>query len=100
MEVPGYGDAMAAPRPLNGLTYKPSPDPNNKGGVPWYQGPAPVVTSATTFGQWWMDSTYTNNAHVVGNLELAALAGSTSLYRFCSQPHSVCRGLYPFHITL
>ena len=40
-----------------------------------YRGPAPIVTSATTFGQWCVDSTYTGNTHTVGVLELAPIGG-------------------------
>jgi len=97
--VPGYGDATLAPRPLGGLAYK-SP-PGNELGAPWYQGPAPVVTTATTFGQWWADGTYesdgtTAGQHAIGVLELGPVTGgATNLYRFSSAPHSVWGGFYP-----
>src|SRR6185312_5060356 len=96
--VPGYGDATLAPRPLGGLKYVNS---GNALGSPWYQGPAPVVTSATTFGQWWADGTYesdgtTTGKHAIGVLELGPVTGgATNLYRFSSAPHSVWGGFYP-----
>ena len=60
-----------------------------------YKGPAPVVASAASFGQWWTDNTYTNNTHTVGTLELGPVEGSTSLFRFSSAPHSVYGGFFP-----
>jgi fibro-slime domain-containing protein len=96
--VPGYGDATMNGRPLSSLKYV---DSNNALGSPWYQGPAPVVTSATTFGQWWADGTWesdgtTSGQHAVGIMELGPVAGGTSnLYRFSSAPHSVWGGFFP-----
>ena len=57
--VPGYAMAQS---PTIGLIYT-----DGASGHPMYRGPAPIVTSATTFGQWWIDSTYTGNTHVVGS---------------------------------
>ncbi|HXJ21894.1 MAG TPA: DUF4215 domain-containing protein [Polyangia bacterium] len=97
--VPGYGDASTtAGRPLSYLKYV---DSNNSLGSPWYQGPAPVVTSATTFGQWWADGTWesdgtTAGQHAVGIMELGPVAmGTSNLYRFSSAPHSVWGGFFP-----
>ena len=100
--VPGYGDAATtAGRPLSTIPYQNS---GNKIGSPWYKGPAPVVTSATTFGQWWVDGTYesdgaTAGKHAVATLELAAVAGQANLYRFSSPPHSVWGGFFPIDPT-
>ena len=85
--VPGYTIANS---PLNGLTYV-----GGSGGHPMYKGPAPVATSATTFGQWWTDSAYTNKTHTVATLELGPVSGATNLYRFSSAPHSVYGGFFP-----
>ncbi|MGA7742425.1 MAG: DUF4215 domain-containing protein [Polyangia bacterium] len=85
--VPGYTMANS---PLNGLTYVGGTD-----GHPLYKGSAPVATSAATFGQWWVDSSYTNNTHTVGTIELGPVAGQTNLYRFSSAPHSVYGGFFP-----
>ena len=86
--VPGY--TQAANGPTNGLTYTAGAN-----GHPMYKGPAPVVTSATTFGQWWTDSKYTDNKHIVSNLELGPVAGATNLYRFSSPPHTVFGNFFP-----
>ena len=86
--VPGY--TQAANGPTNGLTYV-----GGANGHPMYKGPAPIVTSATTFGQWWADSAFTNKTHTVGTLELGPVAGATNLYRFSSAPHSVYGGFFP-----
>jgi len=64
-------------------------------GHPMYKGPAPIVTSADTFAQWWVDSKYTNNTHIVSTLELGPVAGATNLYRFSSPPHSVYGNFFP-----
>ena len=96
--VPGYGDAAAtAGRPLSTIAYKNS---GNALGSPWYQGPAPVVSSATTFGQWWADGTWESDGATAGKhatqfLELGPVPGGTNLYRFSSAPHSVWGGFYP-----
>ena len=47
-----------------------------------YRGPAPVVSSATTFGQWWTDSMYTSNTHAVGTLEMKSIGNGQ--YQFSS----------------
>ena len=85
--VPGYA---AANSPTTGLTYV-----GGGNGHPMYKGPAPVVASAASFGQWWTDNTYTNNTHTVGTLELGPVEGSTSLFRFSSAPHSVYGSFFP-----
>ena len=58
-----------------------------------YRGPAPVVTSATTFGQWWVDGTWTGGTHSVGILEMNAIGGGQ--YQFSSQVNSVTGGFFP-----
>jgi len=90
--VPGYTMTNS---PLAGLTYVAGPN-----GHPQYKGPAPVVTSATTFSQWWADGSYESDGttvgqHAVGVLELSAVAGAANLYRFSSAPHSVWGGFFP-----
>jgi len=64
-------------------------------GHPLYKGPAPLATSATTFGQWWIDSSYTNNTHTVATLELGPIAGAANLYRYTSAQDSVYGGFFP-----
>jgi fibro-slime domain-containing protein len=59
-----------------------------------YRGPAPVVASAASFGQWWVDGTYTNNTHQVGILEMKA-TGVANQYQFSSQVNSVTGGFFP-----
>jgi fibro-slime domain-containing protein len=86
--VPGY--TQAANGPTNGLTYV-----GGANGHPMYKGPAPIVSSAATFGQWWTDSSFTNNKHTVATLELGQVAGQTNLYRFSSAPHSIYGGFFP-----
>ena len=85
--VPGYTMTNS---PLNGLTYV-----GGSSGHPMYKGPAPVATSAATFGQWWADSSFSNNKHTVSSLELGPVAGATNLYRFSSAPHSVYGNFFP-----
>jgi fibro-slime domain-containing protein len=84
--VPGY--SQAANGPTNGLTYI-----EGAQGHPMYRGPAPVVTSATTFGQWWIDSAYTGDTHTVGMLELKSIGGGQ--YQFSSQVNLVTGGFFP-----
>jgi fibro-slime domain-containing protein len=86
--VPGY--TQVANGPTNGLTYV-----GGANGHPMYKGLAPIATSATTFGQWWTDSKYTNNTHIVSTLELGPVEGQTNLYRFSSAPHSVYGNFFP-----
>jgi fibro-slime domain-containing protein len=90
--VPGYGDAGTAGHVLNGLTYVQG---ETMGGSPMYRGPAPVVTSAASFGQWWVDSTYTGNTHSVGLLEMHSLGGNPAKYQYSSQVNSVTGGFFP-----
>jgi fibro-slime domain-containing protein len=61
-------------------------------GHPMYRGPAPIVKDATSFGQWWVDSSFTNNTHIVGTLELAQMG---TQYQFTSAPHAVYGGFFP-----
>jgi fibro-slime domain-containing protein len=84
--VPGYTMAQS---PTIGLTYT-----DGASGHPMYRGPAPVVASATSFGQWWVDSMqYTNNTHSVGILEMKSIGGGQ--YQFSSQVNSVTGGFFP-----
>ena len=85
--VPGYTMANS---PLNALTLV-----SGTSGHPLYKGPAPLATSAATFGQWWVDNSYTNNTHTVATLELGPVAGATNLYRYTSAPDSVYGGFFP-----
>jgi len=85
--VPGYTQATNGP--TNGLTYT-----NGASGHPMYRGPAPVVSSASTFATWWTDSMYTNNTHTVGTLEMAQINGGTK-YQYSSQVNAVTGGFFP-----
>jgi fibro-slime domain-containing protein len=93
--VPGY--TQAANGPTNGLTYT-----AGASGHPMYHGCAPVVTSATTFGQWWQDGAWetdgtTAGQHLVGSLELAPVTVDNAMdYRFSSAQNSVYGGFFPF----
>ncbi len=89
--VPDYAMSNS---PLDGLTYV-----SGSSGHPMYKGPAPIASSATSFGQWWTDNTYTNNTHQVATLKLGPVAGATNLYRFSSAPHSVYGGFFPLDPT-
>jgi fibro-slime domain-containing protein len=62
-------------------------------GHPMYRGPAPIVKSAASFGEWFVDGAATGDKHTVGTLELAQLAGNQ--YQFTSQPHAVYGGFFP-----
>ena len=91
--VPGYTTTVS---PTNGLTYT-----NGASGHPMYRGPAPIVTSAASFGDgsatakgWWTDNTYNGNSHIVGTLEMAA-ASTAGQYQFSSQPNLVLGGFFP-----
>ena len=86
--VPGY--TQTANGPTNGLTYV-----GGTNGHPMYKGLAPIVTSADTFAQWWTDSKYTNNTHIVSTLELGPVAGQTNVYRYSSAPHSIYGNFFP-----
>ena len=90
--MPGYTITNS---PLNGITYV-----SGTNGHPVYRGQAPVVTSATTFGQWWNDGTWESDSktagkHAIGSIELAPVTGATNLYRFSSAPHAVLGGFFP-----
>ncbi len=80
--------ATAAMSPTIGLTYT-----DGASGHPMYRGPAPIVKDATSFGQWFVDGTFTNSTHSVGTLELVQLAGNQ--FQFTSQPHAVYAGFFP-----
>ncbi|HMF40904.1 MAG TPA: DUF4215 domain-containing protein [Polyangia bacterium] len=84
--VPGY--TAAANSPLNGLAFI-----SGAMGHAMYRGPAPVVTNEASFGQWWVDGTYTGGTHTVGTLELAPLGNSQ--YRYASQLNVVTGGFFP-----
>lgn len=86
--VPGYTMANS---PLN----TPFVYVGGTNGHPLYKGPAPVAASATSFGQWWVDSSYTNNTHTVATLELGPVANATNLYRFSSAPHVLYGNFFP-----
>jgi fibro-slime domain-containing protein len=97
--VPGY--TQAANGPTNGLTYT-----SGASGHPMYHGCAPVVTSSSTFGQWWADGTWESDGtsaskHAVGILELApaTLAGNAGYYQFSSAQNSVFGGFFPLDPT-
>ena len=90
-----FGYAMTN-SPINGLTYI-----NGASGHPMYRGPAPIVTSAASFGDgsatakgWWTDNTYNGSAHTIGTLELPA-ASTAGQYQFSSQPNLVLGGFFP-----
>jgi fibro-slime domain-containing protein len=91
--VPGYTNV--ANGPLNAFGYV-----MGAGGHPVYRGQAPVVTSGTTFGQWWNDGTWESDGttvgkHAVNFLELAPVPGATNLFRYSSAPHSVFGNFFP-----
>jgi fibro-slime domain-containing protein len=83
--VPGYAFSNS---PTSGLTYT-----DGGSGHPMYRGPAPVVTSATTFGQWWIDSAFSSNTHSVGTLEMKSIGGGR--YQYSSQVNIVTGGFFP-----
>ena len=79
-------DANGGPRP--GLRDDQSPTiglayTDGASGHPMYRGLAPIVTSATAFGQWCVDSTYTGNAHASAMLEMRV--GGGNRYQYSSQ---------------
>jgi fibro-slime domain-containing protein len=84
--VPGITMAQS---PTIGLTYT-----DGASGHPMYRGPAPVVTSAQTFAQWWVDGAPTDNTHTVGTLEMRA-TGVANQYQFSSQVNTVTGGFFP-----
>jgi fibro-slime domain-containing protein len=84
--VPGYTQTVNGP--TQGLPYA-----NGASGHPMYRGPAPVVSSATTFLDWWKDGMYTGNTHSVGTLEMKAIGGGQ--YQFSSQVNAVTGGFFP-----
>jgi fibro-slime domain-containing protein len=62
-------------------------------GHPMYRGPAPIVKDAASFGQWFVDSTFTNNTHSIGTLELRET--TTNQFQFTSLAHAVYGGFFP-----
>jgi len=84
--VPGYTEV--ANSPTNGLTYI-----NGASGHPMYRGPAPIVTNEASFGQWWVDGSFTGGTHTIGTLELGP-AGATQ-YKYASQLNIVTGGFFP-----
>src|SRR5262249_25115475 len=84
--VPGYFQAS------NGPTYRLT-FADGANGHPMYRGPAPVVSSATTFGQWWVDGAPTGDTHTVGSLELRSIGGGQ--YQFSSQVNILTGGFFP-----
>jgi fibro-slime domain-containing protein len=90
--VPGYGDAGAAGKILNGLPYKSNPMAGQTG-APWFSGQAPIVKDAASVGQWFTDNTFTGGGHTVGLLEMAAAGGGQ--YQFISGSHAVYGGFFP-----
>jgi fibro-slime domain-containing protein len=94
--VPGYGDAMGAGKPLNGLMYAQSGAPGAAmTGAPWYQGKAPIVKDATSFGQWFTDNSFNGMTHTVGLLEMAPSPTAANQYQFASALHSLYGGFFP-----
>jgi fibro-slime domain-containing protein len=92
--VTGYGDAATGvTKPLGGIGYVQANVPGNNGGAPWYKGMAPIVSSKASFEQWFVDSTYTGNKHVVGTMELAA--SGNGQFQFSSAPHAIYGGFFP-----
>ena len=89
--VPGYGDAGQAGHILNGLPYQANPASNQ--GAPWFKGVAPIAKDATSFGQWFTDSTFTGGTHVVSALEMVPAGGGQ--YQFSSGSHAVYGGFFP-----
>jgi fibro-slime domain-containing protein len=90
--VPGYGDAGSAGHILNGLPYQSNPAAAMTG-APWFKGVAPILKDATSFGQWWTDSSFTGSTHVVSTLEMAPAGGGQ--YQFASGSHAVYGGFWP-----
>jgi fibro-slime domain-containing protein len=82
--VPGY--SSAANGPLEGLAYVAGPNGHSQ-----YRGLAPIVRDASSFGQWFTDSSM--SYRVVGALDLVATTAGG--YQFSSQPHSVYQGFFP-----
>jgi fibro-slime domain-containing protein len=62
-------------------------------GSPMYHGPAPIVSSGMTFGQWWVDGTPTGGGHSVGTLEMRSIGNGQ--YQYSSQVNSVTGGFFP-----
>ena len=58
-----------------------------------YQGAAPIVKDATSFGQWFTDSTFTGGTHVVSTLEM--VPAGAGQYQFSSGSHAVYGGFFP-----
>ena len=78
------------PRPPMSPQLRAAPTSTAPAAIRCTAGPAPIGKGPPSFGQWFVDGTFTNNTHQVTTLELAPLAGTQ--YQFTSQPH---RGLRP-----
>jgi fibro-slime domain-containing protein len=89
--VPGYGDAGAAGKPLNGVPYMPNPQAHNA--APWFKGQAPVVKDAASFAQWFTDTSFTGNTHASTKLEMTPIASGQ--HRFMSAEHATYGGYFP-----
>jgi cysteine-rich repeat protein len=93
LHVPGYASGSDPPNPLSGVPYMGAP--GNPLGAPYYRGTMPIVKSADSFAQWWLDSNATGGfagvTRTVGTLELAG-AGP---YQFASLGHAVFGGFFP-----
>ena len=83
--VPGY---TLSNSPLQGLTFV-----DGASGHPMYRGLAPIVTSAASFGQWFVDSAYTGNVHTSKALELGSLGNGQ--YRLAGSSHVIYGGFFP-----
>ncbi|HEY4184765.1 MAG TPA: DUF4215 domain-containing protein [Polyangia bacterium] len=75
-----------------------APTSNNSGAPVYVNAAVPIVKSATTFNQWFNDSTASSpaSAHTVGTLELVSTGTS---FRFSSNPDSVQGGFFPLDPT-
>ena len=89
----GNGGHVTGATPTMSPTYGLPTYVDGASGHPMYRGPAPIVKDAASFGQWFVDGTFTNNTHQVMTLELAPLVGTQ--YQFTSQPHAVYAGFFP-----
>ena len=95
--VGNYGDAnmpVVATKPLSGLMpWQQAQVMGNNAGAPWFKGVAPIVKDATSFGQWFTDSTFTGGTHVVSALEMIPAGGGQ--YQSSSGSHAVYGGFFP-----
>jgi len=89
----GNGGHVTGATPQMSPTYGLPTYVDGSSGHPMYRGPAPIVKSAASFGEWFVDGTPTGGTHSVATLELTQLAGNQ--YQFTSQPHAVYAGFFP-----